>query len=120
MIAIKPKKKMATSSILQEPPDDDGGYDEGEGKVHVCLPVENLLEDGVAPQEGDTVEVNISGDVYKVEGGLAYIDPKEVNGQPLANDGQGPDHQTNDEDEDDIDRKAGPMLAARDQEMYGA
>lgn len=126
VIAIKPKKdKMATSEMLQEPPPPEEG---GQGDVlgggggdagHICcVPLENIKEDNIEPQEGDEVEFNVKGIVERVEDGKAYVKPEEVNGQPVEPGnavGAGPEKQTNDEDE--IDKQAGPMLAQRDKEM---
>ena len=115
---------MATSEMLQEPPPEGGpendlsgagGGDEG----HICcVPLENIKEDNIEPQEGDEVEFNVRGIVEKVEDGKAYVKPEEVNGQPVQPgnaQSAGPDQQTN--DEEDIDKQAGPMLAQRDKEM---
>ena len=123
-IIIAPKKdKMATSEMLQEPP--EGGEpgntlgEEGGDEGHICcVPLENIREDNIEPQEGDEVEFNVKGIVERVEDGKAYVKPEEVNGQPVQpgnTQSVGPEKQTN--DEEDIDKQAGPMLAQRDKEM---
>lgn len=86
--------------------------------VHICVPIENIKEDGIEPQEGDPVEFNVAGTVKKVEDGLAYIEPEEINGEPVRagmQEQEGPEHEPNSEDE--IEAKARPMLEARDHEM---
>ena len=124
---------MATAEMFQTPDDaddmgqlgqvgnDDGyGGGGGEDEIQVCLPVDNIKEDGIEPQEGDEVEVNVSGTVTKVEGGIAWIKPEKVNGEPVragSQGQQGPEHQTNDEDE--LEKQAMPMLAQRDKELGG-
>lgn len=54
----------------------------------LCAPMSALGDSGetgeaIAPEPGDTVSMTVEGTLDRVEGGLAYITPTLVNGEPI-------------------------------------
>jgi hypothetical protein len=101
---------MAT--IMSTPADNP----QGDSEIEVCVPVENITEDGVPPQEGDDVELSVKGTVSKVEGDLAWITPSEVNGQPVEAGEGSPKEEANEGNEPD-EQGLESAMQARDKEM---
>jgi hypothetical protein len=57
---------------------DDSG-DSGD----VAVELDTLkTSDGIAPEVGDTVDVQVSGKVSRIEGNCAYVTPDTCNGKP--------------------------------------
>jgi hypothetical protein len=56
----------------------------GSSKVSVAVPLDLLSEDGVPPQQGDSVSFSVDGTVSSADEENATIDIKAVNGQPLT------------------------------------
>jgi hypothetical protein len=55
-----------------------------DGSGYVCkVPLDLLSEDGVPPQEGDSVDYSVSGTVQSVDAEDATIKIESVNGQPV-------------------------------------
>lgn len=55
----------------------------------VCVPLESVIQqdeasNGVAPEIGDTVKVQLSGKVTRVEGENVYFTPDSANGEPMT------------------------------------
>lgn len=55
----------------------------------VCVPIESVMQqdeasNGVAPAEGDTVSVQLSGKVSRVDGSNIYFVPESANGEPMS------------------------------------
>ena len=55
-----------------------------DGSGYVCrVPLDLLSEDGVPPQEGDSVDYSVTGTVQSVDAENAEIKIESVNGQPV-------------------------------------
>ncbi len=55
------------------------------------------LDDGTTPEQGDQVEVKLTGTIDKIVNGVAMVKPVSVNGQPIPQDAETPSS-TPDED----------------------
>jgi hypothetical protein len=60
------------------------GISKGPGGYTCKVPVNALAEDGVPPEEGDTVQYSVEGKVQSVTGGTATISIDSINGEPVA------------------------------------
>src|SRR5215475_4828191 len=60
------------------------GISKGPGGYTCKVPVNALAEDGVPPEEGDTVQYSVSGTVQSVSGGTATVSIDSINGEPVA------------------------------------
>ena len=54
------------------------------GGVTTQVPVNALAEDGVPPEEGDSVSFSVEGKVQSVEGGTATVEIDSINGEPVG------------------------------------
>lgn len=57
--------------------------------AEVCVPIESVMQEGdasegVAPEIGDTVTVQLSGKVSRVEGSNVYFQAESANGEPMT------------------------------------
>jgi len=60
------------------------GISKGPGGYTCKVPVNALAEDGVPPEEGDTVQYSVSGTVQSVSGGTATVSIDSINGEPVS------------------------------------
>jgi hypothetical protein len=60
------------------------GVSKGPGGYTCKVPVNSLAEDGVPPEQGDTVEYSVSGTVQSVSGSEATIKIDSINGEPVS------------------------------------
>lgn len=67
--------------MMNHPSGPDEGSEPGEGDVAVALDT-LATGDGVTPEVGDNVDVQVSGKVSRIEGNCAYVTPETCNGQP--------------------------------------
>lgn len=51
------------------------------------VPVASLSEDGVAPEQGDSVSFSVEGKVQSVSGNTATVSIDSINGEPVAEEG---------------------------------
>ncbi len=70
------------SSISSDTGDSTSG-----GAQEICAPLDAFSIGGTPPAEGDAVEFKVKGTVTRVNGDNAYVEPEEVNGQPVMNEG---------------------------------
>lgn len=71
---------MATVAIGIAP-DKSGSY--------TCrLPLSALMEGGVPPEEGDSVQFSVDGTVQSVQGDTAVVKIESVNGEPVSEEGE--------------------------------
>lgn len=54
------------------------------GEYTCEVPVNALAEDGVPPEEGDTVQYSVSGKVQSVSGNNATVSIDTINGEPVG------------------------------------
>lgn len=64
------------------PADADAQNEQSEG-VKLYASLNSLAVDGVAPQVGDQVSLDVTGTVQSLEGEKACIRPDTVNGEPV-------------------------------------
>lgn len=55
----------------------------------ICVPAESLAandenDEMVTPASGDSVSLQIEGKVVRSEGGMVYVVPETVNGEPMT------------------------------------
>jgi hypothetical protein len=56
-----------------------------DGSGYICkVPLDLLSEDGVPPQQGDSVDYSVTGTVQSVDAEDASIKIESVNGQPVS------------------------------------
>jgi hypothetical protein len=60
------------------------GISKGAGGYTCKVPVNSLAEDGVPPEEGDSVQYSVEGTVQSVSGNSATIKIESINGEPVA------------------------------------
>lgn len=64
------------------------------------VPVSALAEDGVPPEEGDSVSFSVEGKVQDVSGDTATVDIDSINGEPIGEAGEGtPEEEAQEETE---------------------
>lgn len=54
------------------------------GGATTTVPVNALAEDGVPPEEGDSVSFSVQGKVQSVSGGNATVSIDSINGEPVG------------------------------------
>ncbi len=87
----------SNSAFMQEP--EESGEDNSSVIVHV--PVTDLEQGGVPPEEGDEVNFDVKGKIKYVTGEIACVTVTEINGQPVSEpqEGQGQEQGENPEEE---------------------
>lgn len=103
---------MAT--IMSTPADNP--TPQGDSQIQVCVPIENIVEDGVPPQEGDEVSLSVEGTVSKVEGDIAWITPSKINGQPVEA-GEGSPQEAQNESNEPNEASMEQAMQSRDKEL---
>ena len=64
------------------------GISKKPGGTYTCeVPLAALSEDGVPPEEGDTVQYSVEGKVQSVSGDTATVEIDTVNGEPVGEEG---------------------------------
>ena len=66
-----------------ESPEEEAGEESSEAPT-VEVPVELLSQDGVPPEQGDTISAQIDGTVQSVDGDTATVSIDAINGQPVG------------------------------------
>src|SRR5258708_34681992 len=88
----------SNSAFMQEP---EEGKEDDHSSVIVHVPVTDLEQGGVPPEEGDEVNFDVKGKIRYVEGEIACVTVTEINGQPVSEpqEGQGQEQGENPEEE---------------------
>jgi len=60
------------------------GISKGPKGYTADVPVNSLAEDGVPPEEGDTVSFSVDATVKSVSGGTATLSIDSINGEPVS------------------------------------
>jgi hypothetical protein len=63
------------------------GVDPTSGNYICKVPVNSLAEDGVPPEQGDSVQYSVSGTVQSVSGPTATVKIDSINGEPVGEEG---------------------------------
>ena len=66
---------------MQEP---EEGKEDDHSSVIVHVPVTDLEQGGVPPEEGDEVNFDVKGKIRYVEGEIACVTVESINGQPVS------------------------------------
>lgn len=77
----------------------------GDEGATATVPLDLLGEDGVPPEEGDSVSFSVDGTVKSITGESADVDIEAINGQPVKESGA-------QEDQEDQNAPAGPSSAS--------
>lgn len=72
------------AALIGISPSDPAGNDDSGNKASVAVPLDLLSEDGVPPEQGDSVSFSVDGTVSSVDAENATVDVKAVNGKPLT------------------------------------
>lgn len=60
----------------------------------MCIPADAVELDGATPETGDSVSFSVDGTVTRGEGGKLYVKPTMINGEPVKDEPEAMDADT--------------------------